>query len=130
MMSGVGLWAASADLHADSLLVQPRIGGDLEREVGVVALLVFFRDELLRVDVKTDVLPERDGGGAARFDLGRLELGEILELAARLRGCRLRAPVCAITRLARSSNGAAAAERRPSRSSFRRDSPRVSSRCV
>ncbi|TMK24569.1 MAG: hypothetical protein E6G64_17200, partial [Actinobacteria bacterium] len=77
-------------LDADSLLVQPGECRDLEREVRVVALLVFLRDELLHVDVKADVLPERDGGRAAGLDLGRLELDGILELAGRFRGRRLR----------------------------------------
>src|SRR5262249_42174309 len=46
-------------------------------------LLVLLGDELLNVDVEADVLPERDGGRGARLDLGRLELGRILELAGR-----------------------------------------------
>ena len=78
-------------LHADPLLVEPWVGGDLEREVRVVSLLVFLGDELLDVDVKSHVLPERDRGRAARLDLGRLEFGGVLELARRLGGLRLRA---------------------------------------
>src|SRR5262249_11538835 len=57
------------------------IGRDLEREVGIEALLVLFRDEFLCGDVEPDVLPEGERGGRTRLHAGRLELSRVHELS-------------------------------------------------
>ena len=82
---GRGALGGQGRLHAHPLLVQPGIRRDLQREIGIVSLLVLLGDELLHVDVEADILPERDGGRAARLDLRPLELDRILELARRRR---------------------------------------------